>query len=217
MQRERTPRVSIIVKRVGLVVAAAAIAALGWYLAFGRTGDDAEAGEPARAAAPRSGAVASPPHSPSPTAHPPQHVTKLASAEERARIAEQIERARSARAAIHAPAAPSLPRAQLDPKDIETFKTTFRDAMKEVLPLLAECYSAARAKLPSELVVKAKMSLVGDPDVGTLIDAHALDAKVEIPREFDECLRDTLQKLELPPLADGDKVSITYPLVFRDE
>jgi hypothetical protein len=216
MQHAPRRRVSIGVKRVGFVIAAAAIAALGWYLAFGRTGEDAEASEPMRVAS--SPGAAQPPARSAAPARPPQHVTKLASAEERARIAEQIERARSARAAIHAPAPPSLPRAQLDPKDLDSFKTTLRDAMHEVLPLLAECYTAARPRLDgSQLVVKAHLSLVGDPDVGTLIDADRLAATVELPRELDACLRDTLQKLELPPLAEGDKLTLTYPLVFRDE
>ncbi len=215
MQPTPPRRVSIGVMRVGFVVAAAAIAALGAYLAFGRSSDDAEASEPARVATTTS--AKSNPQAPAP-ARPPHHVTKLASAEERAKIAEQIDRARSQRAALHAPASPALPRAQLDPNDLDNFKTTFRDAMREVLPLLAECYTAARGKLPAgELVVKAHMALVGDPDVGTLIDADRLDANVPVPREFDDCLRDTVQKLELPPLAEGGKVTITYPLVFRDE
>jgi hypothetical protein len=38
-----------------------------------------------------------------------------------------------------------------------------------------------------------------------------------LPASFDECLRTTLESLELPPLAEGDTVRVTYPFVFRGE
>ena len=195
---------------IAIGLGAAAIAAWYWMRAPARASDE-PADEPRAAPLATSDRAV----------HPLQHVTTLASSDERRRVAEQIERAHAARAgaALHAPRPPSLPIVpQLRTDDIDAFKTTFRAAMREVIPILAECYTHARAQLPDgELIVKAKLSLDGDPDIGTLIDAHAIESEQAIPTELDACLRDTFQRLELPPLAEGDHVDVTYPLVFRDD
>jgi hypothetical protein len=98
-------------------------------------------------------------------------------------------------------------------------RSSLRAAMHEAKPILAECYTSARARnaVGTSLDVTAKMTLIGDKDVGTLIDAHAIESESPIPRELDECLRDTFQKLELPPVGGGGRVEVTYPLAFRDE
>jgi hypothetical protein len=91
--------------------------------------------------------------------------------------------------------------------------------MKEVLPMLADCYAKAGSSVPHELTVRAHLRLTGDPDIGTLIDADkATDTdEAPLPAAFDDCLRSTLQSLELPPLAEGDQVTVTYPFVFRGD
>ena len=69
-----------------------------------------------------------------------------------------------------------------------------------------------------DVTVAAHLRLVGDPDVGTLIDdaGPLADATGQpLPAAFDDCLRGTFQTLALPPLAEGDEVSVTYPFVFR--
>jgi len=158
--------------------------------------------------------------------HPLRHVTRLASAEERREIASAIAAATKAR---HAPdpapatdpaaiagAKPTLPTA-----DAQTIVTPLRDAMREALPLLAECYTKALPTLAnSRLSVAAHLRLTGDPDIGTLIDADQLHDDVgdkPLPAELDSCLRDTFQQLELPPLAEGDKIDVTYPLAFSND
>ena len=217
--------------------------------------------------------------------HPARHVTRLSSPEERREVANEIAAAAKARHAAATPASvpsptpapPPSAQPALPAADAQTIVTPLRDAMREALPLLAECYTKALPTLAnSRLSVAAHLRLTGDPDVGTLIDADQLyddvdksgerptrsaaaggakvvdksgerptrsaaagGAKVDdksgerptrsaaeggakvvdkpLPSELDSCLRDTLQQLELPPLAEGDKIDVTYPLAFSSD
>ena len=67
-----------------------------------------------------------------------------------------------------------------------------------------------------QLELVAELTLTGDPDVGTLIDAKELADKAgtKLPATFDDCLRTTFQSLALPPLKGGDIVTVHYPFVF---
>jgi hypothetical protein len=99
-------------------------------------------------------------------------------------------------------------------------KDVIRGAMHEVLPFLGDCYGDARATTLSanHLEIKAHFTLTGDPDIGTVIDAKQLfdDNKQPLPAKLDDCIRSTLQTLELPPLGDGDTIEVDYPLSFSD-
>src|SRR5438270_14063611 len=95
-------------------------------------------------------------------------------------------------------------------------KETIRDAMKEVQQQLLECYESALPTLArKDFGIKAEMTLTGDPDVGTLIDAKQLfdDQGQPLDAKLDDCLRSTFQSLELPPLAEGDEIKVAYPFV----
>jgi hypothetical protein len=200
--------------RIALVVAIA-IAVVVWLVL--RKGDPSPArSAPATSVEPAATAPA-PGAPPTTTAAPPppRHVTRLASAQERRQVADRIASAQAAHAATHAPRPPSLPAATMDPNDPEGMKTTIRSAMKEAIPFLAECYDKAKLDEPETKVI-ANLTLTGDPDVGTLIDADQLvdGAQKPLPTGFDDCVRSTLQTLQLPPLAEGNLVKVTYPFVF---
>ncbi|NVB85706.1 MAG: hypothetical protein HOV81_45500 [Kofleriaceae bacterium] len=218
-------RVSPGMKRASIyVVALLAFAAAYWY--FRRPPSKKVAADapppPAKVvAAPEPGG-----ESPStPAAGPTRtvdHVTKLATPEERKRLAERIAAAQTARAdagraATRAPAPPALPAEALESEAAPISKTAIRDAMREVIPHLTECYDAAIPDLPgNELQLVAELTLTGDPDIGTIIDAKELADKQgnKLPARFDDCLRTTFQSLALPPLAEGDTVSVHYPFLF---
>jgi hypothetical protein len=102
--------------------------------------------------------------------------------------------------------------------DPEGMKQTVRGAMREVVMHLMTCYEssfASRGHKPLDIV--AHLTLSGDPDIGTLIDAPKLfdDKGAPLPDKLDDCLRDTLQSLELPPLQEGDFIVLDYPFKFR--
>jgi RNA polymerase sigma factor (sigma-70 family) len=162
-----------------------------------------------------------------PALPPPQHVRKLANADERRELVAQIAAAQAARRTVRAPHRSSLGSA--DSADQGSFgsghegdmdKDVIRGAMHEVLPFLADCYGEARATTLSadHLEIKAHFTLTGDPDIGTVIDAKQLfdDSKQALPTKLDDCIRSTLQTLELPPLGDGDTIEVDYPLSFSD-
>lgn len=165
----------------------------------------------------------------SPALPPPEHVRKLASAEERRDLAAHIAAAQATRKAARASHPSSLgprPADSPDPGSAGTGhegdmdRDVIRDAMHEVLPFLASCYSDARATTLSadHLEIRAHFTLTGDPDIGTVIDANQLfdDHKKALPTKLDDCIRSTLQTLELPPLGDGDTIEVDYPLAFSD-
>jgi hypothetical protein len=143
-------------------------------------------------------------------------VTRLANADERRRLAERIATAQAGRAATHAPAPPRLPDAE-PPIN----KTNLRAAMRELIPLISECYEAALPTLASpNLEISASFRLSGDPDIGTVIDTDAVIDKATgqpLPAAFDDCLRSTIMQMALPPLAEGDKLEVLYPFKFSRE
>ncbi|MEP6862021.1 MAG: sigma-70 family RNA polymerase sigma factor [Deltaproteobacteria bacterium] len=162
-----------------------------------------------------------------PALPPPQHVRKLASADERRELAKQIAAAQATRKATRAAHHSSL--GPDDSTDQGSFgsghegdmdKDVIRGAMQEVLPFLGDCYGDARGTTltADHLEVKAHFTLTGDPDIGTLIDANKLqdDTHHALPTKLDDCMRAAIQTLELPPLGDGDTIEVDYPLMFSD-
>jgi RNA polymerase sigma-70 factor (ECF subfamily) len=200
------------------VMIGAAIAVLGgvaaWQLpARPATTDTRAAG--ASATLPGARAPASPA---STLATPPRHVTRLATAAERRRVADQI--ASSRRANSDGPAVTPAPR-RSDASGASLAegldRTTLRNAMQEVIPFLQRCYEAELPTLASNrLELNAQLTFDGDRDVGTIIEAHQLfdDDNQPLPATLDDCLRSTFQTLQLPPLAEGDRVEVSYPFLF---
>jgi hypothetical protein len=92
--------------------------------------------------------------------------------------------------------------------------TQMQSALKQVKSFVAECVKQAGS---TEIHgFKADLSLTGDPDIGTLIDASALmtpDGK-PLPAQFDDCVRGVMQSLELPPMAVGDEFKVNYEFIF---
>ncbi|MEO8844823.1 MAG: sigma-70 family RNA polymerase sigma factor [Kofleriaceae bacterium] len=160
------------------------------------------------------------------SAAPAQHVRQVASAE-RQRLADRIATAQAIRARRNQPATapppsdqtlPSSPAGSAHEGDMD--KDVIRGAMHEVLPFLADCYGAARGTTlaADHLAIHAKLEFTGDPDIGTIVDARQLvdDDGKPLPAKLDDCLRGTLQTLELPPLGDGQTIDVDYPLRFDD-
>jgi hypothetical protein len=193
---------------LGLVVAAALAIGIWLWLRDRDTAPDA----PAAAKLAEVGSSAAP----APVGVPakvPTHVTKL-TPEERKRTADRIAAAHAARVASSTTPRPSLPTAdQLDSHDLDHVTTTVLSAMKEAIPFLAECY---KQHGHGALTAAAMMTLTGDPDIGTVIDADQVTDEDGKPlgRELDDCLRGTMQTLELPPLTEGDKIKIKYSFKF---
>jgi hypothetical protein len=129
-------------------------------------------------------------------------VTKLREARER----EERE------GAAAGPAAMAEPRGSLDREYI-------REAVRAVTPLLAECYELAREEDPTlegRLIVE--FTIGGDPEVGGVVEQSAVaeDSALRHP-VLDECVRETMYTIELPPPEEGGRVDVRYPFVFSPD
>jgi len=202
------------VKRLGLVVALALLVASIWFLQRPRGRAVADDDPPP----PRLPRTAASDHA---TTTPPSpsridKVTKLRDADARKELADRIASAQTTRGATRAAPMPRL----ADDAGAATplSPTEIRTAMRELVPHLAKCYEDALPTLASpDFKINAQLTLTGDPDIGTLVDAKALtdDKGTPLPAAFDDCLRSTLQLMALPPLAEGDKLDVRYPFEFR--
>jgi hypothetical protein len=204
-------RVNKIVVVVGLVLVAVAL----YFVLSKKSPDEATPSAAASGSAMTAGSGSST----TPVAKPTV-VDKVGrvSPEERKRLADQIAKAKANRPASSTSGPSSAtPRPELpDNGDAKLVRTTMKAAMKEIIPYLADCFGKAGDKVPAEIKVVADMTLTGDPDIGTIIDANGIvdgDGKPLEPG-FDLCVKDALVTIEMPPLSEGGEVKVTYPFLF---
>lgn len=204
----------------GMVIAiVGAVAIVIWYRQRERA-EEREAAERAHVEATGSPAAARPgadtPTTKDAPAAPPR-VRKI-DRQARAAILDRIRTARTARTGGNAaptggsPAPPALPAL---PGTIS--KDDIRAGVRAVIPLLAECYDAAQDRLSiKDGKIVVQMHLTGEPEVGTLIETAEIegDAHFTGDAELVECLQQTMLSVELPPIAEGGTVDVTYPLAF---
>ncbi len=136
-----------------------------------------------------------------------------------------IEQARKARAARStggsSGAAAPRPVPKLADSDGDMDKDYIRDRVREVLPLLKECYTMALDETPElagTLVVS--FTIDGDPDVGGLIDNVGFDedaGTMPVNAGMRECMRETMMSIEIDPPTSGGSVEVHYPFMFRND
>jgi hypothetical protein len=149
-------------------------------------------------------------------AHPAerQRVRRLAP-EDRRRLGEQIAAAvRRARAAPRAPGG-AAPAADEDPIiPLEQAGEPLRQALQESIPILAECYPQPTRSGAAAL---ARMTMVSDPELGTVIDTGEITDAGGAPLDgkLDDCLRDAIDALALPPLGVPGKLQLQYSFRFE--
>jgi hypothetical protein len=221
------PRRGIAMAVVAAAVLGAAAAAAAVVVVYeGRerdAGDRAAARPTAAAPSPSKKAAAPPPKAPPrdlPTA--PRRLPSQAAREE---LLEDIVRARVERE--HAGAATSggggagfggamsggamSDPAAMDPEEI-------RNSVRDVLPLLADCYTQAPAEVQEAGgTLVAELTVTGEPDVGALIQDVAViegDDVLIANADFRECITQNLLSVELPPLDAGGELTIRYPFAF---
>jgi hypothetical protein len=159
---------------------------------------------------PRAGASA---HAEPPAPHQVRHVA----ADERQQIASKIEAARKAHA--QAPSQPSVS---------GSTPTLEADRMATPEQVLAEIQALSKGMntdieactkyAPDAQGFKTEISLVGDPDIGTLIDASTPlvgDDGTSLPKPFDDCIRAAFQTLELPPMKTGDAYKVSFEISLK--
>ena len=127
----------------------------------------------------------------------------------RARARRRAAAAAPAEEAQPAGPPPTLPAPVMSRDDV-------RAGIREVVPMLAQCFDEAAPRLPPSIRVVAHLKVTGEPDVGSLIDEARLssdDGGLADPT-FTECVHETLMSVELPALPDGGVIEIAYPFRF---
>jgi hypothetical protein len=202
------------VRRLGLVVLAIfAIAVAAWWFSARRHGPQVHT------AVAGAGASSEHPH----TADQPAVVRDAAisrvqrlAPDERRLLGEQIAAAlRTGHASTRAGASAGAT-VNDDVPDIplEAVGAKLQSALRDAIPLLAECYEHRGSETPR--TAAARMTMISDPQLGTVIDTDAVAdaAGSAIDRELDTCLRDAIDSLELPPLGQPGKVKLEYTFRF---
>lgn len=209
-----------------LAIAIAALVVAGgatWLVVRDRDHPGAEAtAAPATPTTPKS-PLATPAEAPGPL-----HVRRLRDAAERAALVEQIRIARTQRAGAApriapSPApgavassgpAPALPEPVPEPV---VDKAYIRRAVRELLPLLRDCYDQGLEREPALAgTVVVDFTIEGEPGVGGVIGRSAIDpAGTTLPdAAARECIQETMYALEIDPPADGSVVTVRYPFAF---
>lgn len=166
---------------------------------------------------------------PTPTDRPdrPRPTAVVAAAVDRARRAEVAQaiaaaRARPAGAAPLGSAGAAVVGTAPPVDDAtpgELTKDEIRAGVREVIPLITECYELELAKDPTarEATVKARFTIDSAADVGTVVTVGdlAIDGRLGASTEFRDCMTATLEAVVLPPLGDGGTIEVNYPFVFR--
>lgn len=98
-------------------------------------------------------------------------------------------------------------------------KEEIRAGVKDVVPMLSECYEAELERDPAlgAASVKAQFAIDSDPELGTIVTLSDLQISGPLAQasDFRDCLTATLEALVLPPLGDGGHVDVNYPFEFR--
>lgn len=151
-----------------------------------------------------------------PTPHAERRVRRL-TPDERLRVASQIQAAQKAHAATRPPRLPESSAASDDDGDaMATAKQVLaqlQSVSDDIRAYVAECAKYA----PDLESFTAQITLTGDPDIGTLIDAPAPPVGSngqQVPAAFDNCVRGQLQTLELPPMNTGDKFTVDFEIAL---
>ncbi|MBK7076881.1 MAG: hypothetical protein IPH44_31780 [Myxococcales bacterium] len=159
---------------------------------------------------------------PPPVAPPPVVAVAKAAVDgaRRQQVAAAIARARATPRVGGAPVAPIAPAAPAvaDPSPGVLDKDEIRAGVKDVVPMLSECFEAELERDPSIGRVDATAHLTIDSaaDIGTVVAMRDLDVDGPLgqSQDFHDCMTATLEAMVLPPMGDGGHVEVTYPFVF---
>lgn len=111
---------------------------------------------------------------------------------------------------------PAPPLALPEPPTMD--KDYIRASVRELTPLLIECYEHALLRVPNLLgTLVVEFTIEGEPGVGAVVGESSIDpvASTLTDREFGECIQETMFTIELEPPVGGGVVKVRYPFEFR--
>jgi hypothetical protein len=188
---------------IAFCIALALVIAIFW-LTRSKSSDDKRTTPIASGSAPRAEATPSKPEK-------IDRVRQL-DAPARAKLREQIMAARAkARAdAASSSSSPISPPAD-DSIPLE-HAGTIVEALKETPAIVAKCYG----EKDEGFEAAAMMSIISDPELGAVIDTDRITDKAGNPidQKIEDCMRDTIESLALPPMPDRGILKLQYTFKF---
>lgn len=81
-----------------------------------------------------------------------------------------------------------------------------QQALQSAVPFLAECFRQGG------VTATARMTMYSDPDIGTVIDTDQItdEAGAPLAKNVEDCMRDTIETLALPPLGVPGTLPLQY-------
>jgi hypothetical protein len=158
-----------------------------------------------------------------PAARPVRRAAKRIDAAQRAQLRAAIERARVERERAEATAASAAPPAtspREEPEDVlPGSRERIRAHIREVAPLLAECYELERARQPDLAGnLQMRFTIEGEPGVGGIVsESEVLGGSLAQRPEMVTCVRETLFTSKFDPPEAGGRIVVEYPFVFGTE
>lgn len=130
----------------------------------------------------------------------------------------EVQATRSARSAPGSSSQTATPPPELPPASID--KDYIRASVRELIPLLVECYEQGLArdpKLGGSIIVD--FTIEGEPGVGGVVGESAIDAAGSTLTDpaVRECVQETMFAIEIEPPAGGGVVTVRYPFEFRSD
>ena len=91
-----------------------------------------------------------------------------------------------------------------------------QDALRAAIPILAECYQSGGSGSAAGKTAIAQMTMISDPELGTVIDTSRITGGdgAPIAPAVDDCLRNAIESLALPPLGVPGKLALQYSFRF---
>ncbi|HOX58002.1 MAG TPA: hypothetical protein PLC99_14035 [Verrucomicrobiota bacterium] len=93
----------------------------------------------------------------------------------------------------------------------------FTEALKEIQPLLRDCYRSAMQADPELFgYARVNIGLVADDEYGALVESSDVvgDERIAGSEALTECLRETLYELRFPPREVGGRMKVGLALIF---
>ncbi len=146
--------------------------------------------------------------------------TKAAIAELRRQWQKRLEAVRQARERRLAQTANPAAEQPPSPKYMKYTRENIRAAMRELFPLLKECYENALLDAGTALEGKLVMryTIAGEPSVGGIIEEAYIDEersdKLQNNPSLAQCLTETIYTMEFEAPPEGGKVTVAYPIRF---
>lgn len=111
-------------------------------------------------------------------------------------------------------AAPALPGPSAPP-EVEVI----RERVREVVPLVRECYELALETSPGlEGTLIVAFEIIGDPEIGGVIETSEIAEESSLRHpELEECVTESMYSIEVDPPPGGGRMKVRYPMQFKTE